>query len=193
MSEANESSSVVHIHAKWIFICSSYTSLLFYMSGCSEAHFCLSLIWRQKWHHVRNIPDGIQLIRSNLLRRNRAVTLSPIYHFGLPRKCHRANQPTHEDGIFWDRQFADAQSDETYKADFTLVGDIDIGLSWSPPIRPHFGLEDFGVPYAVMKPTGLSCQGVTAEVLVESMFGRPWAFYSEIYLRRNVLIKYLSA
>jgi hypothetical protein len=100
---------------------------------------------RQKRHHVRNIPDGIQLIRSNLLRRNRAVPLSPIYHFGLPRKCHRLiNQPF--DGIFWDRQFADAQSDETYKADFTLVGDIDIELSWSPPIRPHFGLEDFSVP-----------------------------------------------
>ena len=92
---------------------------------------------RQKRHHVRNIPDGIQLIRSNLLRRNRAVPLSPIYHFGLPRKCHRLiNQPF--DDIFWDRQFADAQSDETYKADFTLAGDIDIGLSWSPPIHTPF-------------------------------------------------------
>jgi hypothetical protein len=100
-----------------------------YMSGCSEAHFCLSLNLRQKRHHVRNIPDGIQLIRSNLLRRNRAVPLSPIYHFGLPRKCHRLiNQPF--DGIFWDRQFADAQSDETYKTGLTLIGDIDIGLSF---------------------------------------------------------------
>ena len=59
------------------------------------------------------------------------------------------------------------------KADFTLVGDIDIGLSWSPPIRPHFGLEDFSVPCPVMEPTGLSCQGVTAEVIVESVSGRP--------------------
>ena len=44
MSEANESSTLVHIHASWNFICSSYTSFSFYMSGCSEAHFCLSLI-----------------------------------------------------------------------------------------------------------------------------------------------------
>jgi hypothetical protein len=107
----------------------SYTSFLFYMSGCSEGTLLPVFDLRQKRHHVRNIPDGIQLIRSNLLRRNRAVPLSPIYHFGLSRKCHRLiNQPF--DDIFWDRQFADAQSDETYKADFTLVGDIDIGLSF---------------------------------------------------------------
>ena len=160
MSEANESSSAVHIHLFFLYVR--------VFGGTLLPVFDL----RQKRHHVRNIPDGIQLIRSNLLRRNRAVPLSPIYHFGLPRKCHRLiNQPF--DDIFWDRQFADAQSDETYKTGLTLVGDIDIGLSWSPPIRPHFGLEDFSVPCAVMEPTGLSCQGVTAEVIVESMSGRP--------------------
>ena len=91
----------------------------------------------------------------------------------LTTQMPSANQPTLEDDIFWDRQFADAQSDETYKTGLTLIGDIDIGLSWSPPIRPHFGLEDFSVPCPVMEPTGLSCQGVTAEVIVESMSGRP--------------------
>jgi hypothetical protein len=99
------------------------------MSGCSEAHFCLSLILRQKRHHVRNIPDGIQLIRSNTSEKEWGGSAISHLHFGLPRKCHRLiNQPF--DDIFWDRQFADAQSDETYKADFTLVGDIDIGLSF---------------------------------------------------------------
>ena len=99
---------------------------------------------------------------------------SAISHlcFGLPRKCHRLINQLF-DSIFWGRQFADAQSDETYKADFTLFGDIDIGLSWSPPIHPHFGLGDFSVPCPVMEPTGLSCQGVTAEVILESVSGRP--------------------
>ena len=92
---------------------------------------------RQKRHHVRNIPDGIQLIRSNLLRRNGAVQRSPIYTSAYHANAiGLINRPF--DGIFWDRQFADAQSDETYKADFTLVGDIDIGLSWSPPIHTPF-------------------------------------------------------
>lgn len=53
------------------------------------------------------------------------------------------------------------------KADFTLVGDIDIGLSWSPPIRLRSGPGDFNAPCPVMEPTGLSCQGVTAEVIAK--------------------------
>ena len=68
MSEANDSLSAVHIHLYFVYVRVFGGTLL------------PVVYLRQKRHHVRNIPDGIQLIRSNLLRRNGAVQRSPIYN-----------------------------------------------------------------------------------------------------------------
>ena len=63
-----------------------------------------------------------------------------------------------------------------------MIGDIDIGLSFGLLLfTPHFGLGDFSVPCPVMEPTGLSCQGVTAEVIVKVCLADLEPFNSEIY------------
>ena len=82
MSEANESSTVVHIHVFFMYVRVFGGTLLPVID------------LRQKRHHVRNIPDGIQLIRNNLHLEGMGRFSDLPFTLRLTTQMPSANQPT---------------------------------------------------------------------------------------------------